>query len=212
MSGHGLTLAELRDAAEEAGIPPARIIEAAGRTDRSRWRAPAAGPYLGVPISAAHVVRLPRMLDDDEWDRFVVRLRDTFDATGEVRTEGSLQTWSNGHLKVLLEPLPEGARLRFQSRHDASKQFLDSGLAMAVSGGVLGGLLAVLAVATGKPVPVLLWSMSLGFLPVGAALWAAGRARARRWLPTRRGQFEALGAEARQAVAAGSSPADPETV
>jgi len=150
------------------------------------------------------------MLDDAEWDRFVVRLRDTFGATGEVRTEGSLQTWSNGNLKVLLEPLEEGARLRFQSLHDASKQFLDGGVATTVSGGVMVTLLAGLSFLLGKPIPMGLMALSAGFLPLGAALWAMGRHRARAWLPTRARQFEALGAEARRVVGPGSAGAHAE--
>ena len=209
-SGGGLTLAEIQEAGAEAGIPPARIAEAATSLERGRSGVPDRRPYLGVPIAAAHVVSLPRMMDEDEWDRFVVRLRDTFQATGEVRTEGSLQTWSNGNLKVLLEPLAEGARLRFQSRHDASKQFLDGGVAMAGAGAVLGATLALLATAVGKPVPVGLMGLNLAFLPVGAVLWSVGRAKARAWLPTRQDQFRALGVEALDVVGGAPGPTGPD--
>jgi hypothetical protein len=137
------------------------------------------------------------MMDEGEWDRFVVRLRDIFDATGEVRTEGSLQTWSNGNLKVLLEPLTLGARLRFESRHDASKQLLDGGVAMAGSGAVLGATLAILAV-------------NLGLLPAGLALWSVGRAKARTWLPTRRDQFRTLGPRRWRWWAGVRDPAEPD--
>jgi hypothetical protein len=209
-SGDGLTLAEIQGAAAEAGIAPIRITEAAAALDRDRSALPAGRPHLGVPISAAHVVSLPRMMDEGEWDRFVVRLRDIFDATGEVRTEGSLQTWSNGNLQVLLEPLTQGARLRFESRHDASKQFLDGGVVMAGSGAVLGATLAILAVAVGKPITPGLMAVNLGLLPAGLALWSVGRAKARTWLPTRRDQFRTLGAEALDVVGGARDPAKPD--
>lgn len=198
--GHGLTLAQLQDVAAEAGIAPAHIAEAAAALDVDRAALPAPKTQLGVPVSTAHAVRLPRMLDPDEWDRFVVRLRDTFDAAGEVRTEGSLQTWTDGHLKVLLEPLDQGARLRFQSLHNDAKQYLDGGLAMGVSGAILTGLLVTLSLVQGRPIPVGLLGLMAGLPVVGAGMWAVGRAKAAQWLPRRRADFHRLGEEARRVV------------
>jgi len=145
------------------------------------------------------------MLEADEWDRFVVRLRDTFDAPGEVRTEGSLRTWSNGHLTVLLEPLEVGARLRFHSMHWESKQFLDGGMATGVSGVFLGLFLAIMSALGGKPVPAGLLGIMAGLPAVGAAMWAKGRSAAAKWRPLRNAQFRALGQEAVAVVEADGS-------
>jgi hypothetical protein len=209
--GRGLTLAELEDVGSQAGILPARIAEAAAEMELARSLAPAVKKYMGVSLTAGHVVGLPRLLTEDEWDRFVVRLRDTFGATGTVRTEGSLQTWSNGHLKVLLEPLSDGARLRFQALDNDSKSFIDGGVASGASAGILAAALGVLVPLSGKPIPLGFVAFALGIGAFGAGMWAYGRARAAAWMPTREAQFRALGAEARRIAgtdpaAGGSSP------
>jgi hypothetical protein len=146
------------------------------------------------------------MLSEDEWDRFVVRLRDTFGATGTVRTEGSLQTWSDGSLKVLLEPLSDGARLRFKSVDDASKQYVDAGVATGTSAGGLAALLGVLVPLSGKPFPIGFLPLVLGLGIVGAGSWAYGRSKAAARRPIREAQFKALGAEARRIAAADAEP------
>jgi hypothetical protein len=202
-AGRGLTLAQLREVGAEVGIPAERIEEAAKALELDRAALPAVRRRLGVQLSAAHAVRLPRMFTDEEWDRFVVRLRDTFAARGEVKTEGSLRTWSNGNLQVLLEPLPEGARLRFTSLHGTSKQWLDGSLALVLGGGAIATTFVALSLLASKPIPVGLWALA-GLLPAAApAFWALGRATAGRWLPERSRQFLELGAEARAVVEGG---------
>lgn len=193
--GHSLTLAELQDVAREVGIAPARVAEAATALEVERGSSPTE-TYLGVPISASHVVRLPRMLEPAEWDRFVVHLRDTFDAEGSVRTEGSLQTWSNGNLKVLLEPLDEGARLRFQSMHGMSRSHLEGGVVSVVSGLVLGLTLGALSIFTGKAIPWGLFATAAAFPVMGVGMYAIGLSKAAEWLPVRRSDFLMLGREA----------------
>ncbi len=207
--GHGLTLRDVQEVAAEVGISPERVAEAAQALLVDRAALPAPRTSFGVPISVAHAVRLPRMLDPDEWDRFVVRLRDTFEAAGEVRTEGSLQTWSNGHLQVLLEPLDEGARLRFQSLDNDSKQYLDGGLAMGVSGLLLAAFMGILSAGAGKPIPMALFGIMAGLPAVGAGMWAVGRAKAAKWLPRRDEEFHRLGAEAQRVVSDGSGRITP---
>jgi hypothetical protein len=101
---------------------------------------------------------------------------------------------------VLLEPLDEGARLRFQSVHDASKGLVDGGAAAILSGGLLGLMVSVLSLTGGKPVPLFLWGLIGSMAATGPVLWAWGRSRAQAWRPWRRGQFEALGAEAKRVV------------
>lgn len=197
----GLTLGELRRVAEEVGIPAERIDEAATALELDRAGLPTAGRYWGIELATGHAARLPRMLTDEEWERFVVRLRDTFQARGELESEGSLRTWSNGNLQVLLEPLPQGARLRFTSRHDESKSYVDGALALLTAGVTVGILLLGVSLLGGETVPLGLWAL-IGSLPaLGAGLWAWGRAKAGRWLPLRQHQFRRLGAEAQEALA-----------
>lgn len=199
-SAYGLTLAEVQEVAAEAGIPPARIAEAAAALEVAGGSAMPATTQLGVPISASHVVHLPRMLDAEEWDRFVVRLRDTFDAPGTVKSEGSLQTWSNGHLQVLLEPLADGARMRFRSLDSVSKSHLDGAIASVAGGAILGLFLGAVALFGDKSVPWGLFALTASMPAAGVGLFALGRSTAAKWLPTRRSQFLALGEEAIEVV------------
>lgn len=194
----GLTLTELQTAAAEAGIDPDRVAAAAHELVVDRAVLTPSATRLGVPVSTSHVVRMPRMLTSDEWDRFVVRLRDTFQTPGEVRTEGSLRTWHHGTLRVLLEPLEEGARLRFESSDDSARGTLEGALALGWGGGFLLVFLTLIALFADKGVPWGLWAMS-GSLPVVAgAMVPIGRRHAARWLPGRHRQFEVLGEEARR--------------
>ena len=196
----GWSLKQLQEIAAEAGIAPARVARAARSLDLAGSTADDAERFFGLTIGASHVIGLPRMMTDGEWDRFVVRLRDTFGAPGEVRKEGSLRTWTHGHLRVLLEPLSEGARLRFEERHVGAKTSVDAGVAMGVSGllggGFLGGLTAIGA-ATFEPA---LFGL-LGALPlIGGVIYGIGWLQSRRWRPERRAQFAALGGEVLRTV------------
>ena len=105
-----------------------------------------------------------------------------------------------------LEPLSTGARLRFQSMHGASKQWVDGGFVLGVSGVVLAAALGVLAAFGGKPIPPGFWGMLGGFGVGGAAMWQYGRAKAAKWLPIRVKQFRLLGEEVRHIAETAATP------
>lgn len=197
-STEGLTLGELQAAAKEAGIAPERVAEAAHELVLDRAVLSPVTTRMALPVSTSHAVRIPRMLTPGEWDRFVVRLRDTFGTPGEVRIEGSLRTWFSGSLRVLLEPLDEGARLRFESTDDNARSTLEGALAMLWSGGILLVFLTLLALFADKPVPWGLWALAGSVPAVGGVMVPIGRRHAARWLPGRHRQFEVLGEEARR--------------
>jgi len=140
------------------------------------------------------------MLTGDEWGRFAVRLRDTFDDGGTVMSEGSPRSWSwsAGGVTVLLEPLPEGAGLRFESRDVQSKSLVDGGVALLGSGGFLGVVLGILVPITGMPLPGILIASVLGLPGVGAAMWALGRHSASTTRSARATDFSRLGTEVRR--------------
>lgn len=205
-STEGLTLAELQTAAAEAGIAPDRVAAAARELVVDRAVLTPAATRMGVPVSTSHVVRIPRMLTPDEWDRFVVQLRDTFGVPGEVRIEGSLRTWHHGTLRVLLEPLEEGARLRFESSDDNARGTLEGALVIGFSGGVLLVFLALVAIFGDKGVPWGLLALTGSLPAVAAAMIPMGRRHAAKWLPGRHRQFEVLGEDARRVAL---KPGDP---
>jgi hypothetical protein len=55
-------------------------------------------------------------------------LRDTFDARGSVRTDGSFRQWANGNLQVLVEPDGDGQRIRFRTVKGNSRALMMGGL------------------------------------------------------------------------------------
>jgi hypothetical protein len=133
----GLSLAELQEIGREVGLPPELIMQAAqtvGGAGRSTSRT-----FLGLTIAVGRTVDLGRRISEEEWERLVVDLRETFDARGVVRGEGSLRQWTNGNLQALLEPTAMGHRLRLRTTKGNVRASIIVGLAM------IGGAVAVAA-------------------------------------------------------------------
>lgn len=136
----GLTLAELNEIGREVGISTEAMQQAVRRIDNTSQPA---RTFLGFPIGVQRTVDLDRKLTDDEWDRLVTDLRETFDARGVVRHEGSLRSWSNGNLQVLLEPTATGQRLRLRTLKGEARGLISGGLAMIGAASVLLTISAV---------------------------------------------------------------------
>jgi len=113
-SGEGLTLEQIQEIGSEVGIAPARIADAA-RAMASRDLVGPTKTFLGAPRSVSRIVPIDRALTDDEWARLVVDLRETFDAVGQVSTQGDLRLWRNGNLQVHVEPDGNGYRVRMRT-------------------------------------------------------------------------------------------------
>jgi hypothetical protein len=145
---------------------------------------------LGLPVGVSRTVELGRRMTDEEWERFVVQLREVFNARGSTRSDGSLRQWTNGNLHVLLEPTATGHRLRLGTRHGGAMASIGSGLAAL---GVTGALAIVAAVSGG------LASAAPGMLLtgiMGLGLVANGAFRLPGWARLRGRQMEALATEA----------------
>lgn len=182
----GLTLADLQAIGREVGIAPEAVARAAHAV-AVRPRAEARRLF-GLPIGVSRTVELNRRLSDEEWERFVVQVREVFDARGRTASEGSLRQWTNGNLQVLLEPTESGHRVRFRTMHGGARASIGAGLmalAMAAAvtiAGALGG-------SAGQAVP----GVTLMVL-VGGGLIASGALRLPRWARLRGRQMEALAA------------------
>ena len=181
----GLTLAEVQAIGREAGIAPEAIAKAAQLVTSPPV---VARRVLGLPYQVSHTVALHRRLSDPEWERLVVQLREVFDARGTVRAEGSLRSWSNGNLHVLLEPAEDGHQLRFRTVNGGAQAGTTIGLVFLGAAGVTTA--ATLAAgtlghaATGIAV--------MGF--TGLGLLTSALLRLPRWARTRADQMVALGA------------------
>ena len=87
----GLTLREIHEIGKEVGISGEVITRAATSLDRPEPTRLATQTFLGQKIGVGRTVDLPRPLTDHEWDLLVSDLRETFEANGRIRNEGSFR-------------------------------------------------------------------------------------------------------------------------
>ena len=119
------------------------------------------------------------------WERLVVQLRETFNARGVLRNEGSFRSWSNGNLQVLLEPDGAGHRVRFRTVNGQSRSLMFMGLGMV-------GVSLVTTIA-GLLTPGAEALSQFGTLTfIGVAAFAYGALRLPGWARLRQHQMEKL--------------------
>jgi len=184
-AGEGMTLSQVTDIAREVGIAPEFIARAAASVRVGR---PVARTFLGLPIGVGRTVELDRRLSEEEWDAFVVDLRETFDARGVVRSEGSLRQWSNGNLQALLEPSGTGYRIRLRSVKGDARPAIVGGLTLVAS--AVTALVALTAVGAGTDVGAVTALSTMG--AAGAVMSALGALRLPGWARLRRQQMESV--------------------
>ena len=187
-AAEGMTLAELQSIGKEVGIPAEQITRAA--LSLSAGEAKPTQRFLGMTTGVGHTVHLARKLTDEEWERFIVEVRETFNARGTMTSHGSLKQWSNGNLQVLLEPTDAGHRVRFKTVKGDAPGTLGGGLVMSAVA-VIGEMTAVLTGAA-HDVGLLASFGALGAVGIGAAATTA--LRLPRWVRARKAQMEELGA------------------
>ena len=182
--GKGLTLAALQDIGREVGISPesislaARSLDQAGRPVQQR--------FIGLPMGVGRTVELDRPLSDPDWERLVADLRTTFGARGAVRYDGPFRQWTNGNLQALLEPTPNGHRLRLQTMNGGLRAQMTAGV--LVMGGAAATLIAVTVAGGGGNAGTV---SGTGFMALmGLGLFALGALRVPGWARRRRAQME----------------------
>lgn len=182
----GMTLADLQAIGAEVGIPAELVARAATSLART-GSAGTTKTFLGLPIGVGRTVDLERKLSEEEWERLVVDLRETFDARGVIRSEGSFRQWTNGNLQALLEPTPTGHRLRLKTFKSDVRALMAAGLIT----GTLGGVAALAAVVAGQTEAA---GLAVQLLAMGAGLIGVGAFRLRGWARLRRRQMEEIAA------------------
>jgi hypothetical protein len=207
--GDGMTLADLQEIGREVGIPPELVAQAALSMDQAGRSA--SRTFLGLPIGVGRTVELGRRLSEEEWERLVVDLRETFDARGKVRYDGPFRQWTNGNLQALLEPTTTGHRVRLQTVKGDARALMTGGLGML---GAAAATLIAVAVAGGLADAGSV--AGVGFMSLmGVGMFGIGALRLPAWARLRQRQME--GVAARLALAAASpapderSPRRPET-
>jgi len=198
-SGEGMTLTDLQEIAREVGISGDQLAQAAKAIEMDGR--PTSRQFMGLPIGVGLTIDLGRKLSDAEWDRFVVDLRETFDARGILRSEGSLRHWANGNLQAHLEPTATGHRIRLRTVKGDARGLIIGGL------GMLGFVTVALTAATLRGTV----GADVGFLfsqsvlaTAGAAMFGIGAFRLPGWARLRRRQMEDVAA--RIAVVASAPP------
>jgi hypothetical protein len=178
----GLTLAELQDIGREVGIAPELVAHAAASLTVAG--SPTSRKFLGLPIGVGRVVELDRRLSDDEWERLVVDLRETFDARGRVSQDGSFRQWTNGNLQVLVEPSANGQRIRMSTFKANSRAWMTGGF-LTIG---IGAVATAAALAAGRMHPATV----VTFVALAAGQFALGAITLPAWARERRKQMEAV--------------------
>lgn len=182
----GMTLSELQEIGREAGIQPEAVAQAAASLRRTASRAPAP-TFLRVPIGVARTVPLERPLSDEEWGELVAELRTTFNAGGNVRSDGSFREWRNGNLRVYAGPVVGGYQVAMQTSKSSARGLMTAGgmmtgiSAVIMAVGTLGGTMAPGDIAEMTPV-----------LTIGVALFGVGVLQLPAWARRRREQFDRI--------------------
>lgn len=184
-SGEGMTLADLEAIGREVGIVP-ELIARAVRTIDAGGR-PTSRSFLGFPIGVGRTIDLDRRLTEDEWERLVVDLRETFDARGTVKHEGALRQWTNGNLQALLEPTPTGHRIRLRTFKGSARSLMTGGIGLFV----IGASALMAAAWRGEVSEVLPLTL---LATVGVAAFGIGALRLPAWARLRRRQMEEVAA------------------
>ena len=194
--GEGLTLAELQHVGREAGIAPGAVARAAAAMDRSNPPPPPVRLF-GLPISVTRTAYLPDSLTDAEWDRLVVDLRETFQATGTVRRDGALREWRNGNLHALVEPTASGHRLRLSTRKGNAQE----SIALSIGALAMATVFFVLLTTLSEPSLGMTVIMAL-FLAVGLGGAGLTALRLPHWAKKRGRQMDALAVRAVERMSA----------
>ena len=181
----GLTLTELKEIGREVGISPDAMQHAVRRIGSE---AQPARTFLGFPIGVARTVELDRKLTDDEWDRLVADLRDTFFARGVVRHEGSLRSWHNGNLQVMLEPTATGQRLRMRTLKGDARGLIGGGIGMAG----MGSAFFTIAAAAGALGDTGFLAAVGALVAGGIGMFSVGALGLPRWARLRQRQMDAI--------------------
>lgn len=180
-AGEGMTLAQLQEIGKDVGITPDAVARAAsaltltGRTSMRR--------FLGFTVGVGRTTELGRRITDEEWERLVVDLRETFDARGTVRTDGNFRQWTNGNLQALVEPTPTGHQLRLRTVNQNARTLLLGGIALL-------GLAVATSVAALASTGILNVSARVAPLVViGSGIFAIGALRLPPWARERARQM-----------------------
>lgn len=199
----GMTLAEIERIGVEAGLTPASVRAAATSLDYTP-RVPTGNRILGMRVGVGQSVMLARPLDDTEWRRLVVLMRDLFQAQGSEHAAPGGREWRNGNLRISVESLGDGAVLQMRTRKQGARSLIATGLSLFLAGGVIEGVAQL-----GHP-GIYDAGGALSLVLTGAILAGVGAAQVRGWSAARQAQFQEIADYARQLSASSADGPSPQ--
>lgn len=135
-----LSLQELREAADAAGIDP-KWVDAALETSK---RPKPAGTHWGIPLGVERTVVIPGEVDEDLWGRMVQTIRSRLNQKGTVESIGRTHRWSNNQREVIVEPAGENTVIHVRNDWSGAVKVF-SWMSIGFAGGAgLFGLLGYL--------------------------------------------------------------------
>lgn len=187
----GLTLAELTQIGEEAGISAEAITRATAALDVS---APTTtlGASIGMHLSTTQSADLGHSFSDEDWDRLVADVEQSFRVVGERRAFGTVREWKSDKLTVVVEPTASGHRLNLRADDHAGKLGLIGG-ALFLAMGLFFTLLVVAKAGTPDLAKILFTSM---FSVVGLGGMGYSAVRTRSWSAETNRHLEAIAVRA----------------
>ncbi|MEM1056187.1 MAG: hypothetical protein AAGI52_11720 [Bacteroidota bacterium] len=171
--GPGLTMDEVKRAAQAAGIDPTYVEQAAlGAGDDL----PPSDPFLGMQTGSRQTRIVAGEVSDAEWGKMVATLRRQLGGTGGVETIGGVREWRRAPYHILLEPEGKNTRVTASATWRA-----DTMGAVALTAMLLGFALLMVAMSFAGGKTELVW-LAATFGAMGGAsglfawprLWAKG--------------------------------------
>ncbi len=189
----GLSMRELQEIGQAAGLDPAHVAVAEVRAGEP-LAAPATMWGLDLAPRASRVI--PGTASEDQWAQIVARLRRTFTTKGMATEVGRTREWAgtNGqgglsNLHLLAEPAEGGTRITLEtSRLQEAKQLW----AFPIVAAVMVLLFTILAATSGKLSDPVLWGFVSFLVLLALAGTGGGRLAFGRGAEQRSRQFDAL--------------------
>ncbi len=162
-----VTLADLQEAAQAAGIDASHVIAAAREVQLRRDAPISEETWFGIPREIAEFRVVPGALSEEQWERVVGEFRSEFNMQGVTNSFGDTREWwstSNS-----LQPIV----FRLEANEDGASVTLRRGNRSAIElVGVLGGMFGSMAVIAAGVTAFGIGSLPVA-VPVGVGALAA---------------------------------------
>lgn len=187
----GMSLVEIEQIAQEAGIDPAHVRAAVLKRKGRRGTAVQTRGPKGHPVLEAFR-HLPTEVTDETWGRIVTELRSSFGVMGAASDYGETREWVSADgatttdaIQVTLEREGEGSRVRMRRGSKSARELATVLPATLFMVAFVIGLLMVLTGPGDAP-----WGLPVAIAAAGVAGAAVGRPALKSWEGKKALQFD----------------------